>query len=134
MVTKEHTEHQKALHRAVYNDWGLYGFVQMLTYKWRLSGKVLEIQDESHTSKTCSRCGRKQPMPQNPRTYRCQNCGLVMDRDENSAVNHYQRFFARLGPHTGDPVRCAAEAGGGVAVAGTAQVQSVQQSIRLNTF
>ena len=32
MVTKEHTEHQKALHRAVYNDWGLYSFVQMLSY------------------------------------------------------------------------------------------------------
>ena len=33
MVTKEHTEHQKALHRAVYNDWGLYQFVKMLEYK-----------------------------------------------------------------------------------------------------
>ena len=33
MVMKEHEEHQKALHRAVYNDWGLYTFVQMLTYK-----------------------------------------------------------------------------------------------------
>ena len=33
MVMKEHTEHQKTLHRAVYNDWGLYQFVQMLSYK-----------------------------------------------------------------------------------------------------
>ena len=33
MVTKEHTEHLKALHRVVYNDWGLYPFVQMLAYK-----------------------------------------------------------------------------------------------------
>ena len=33
MVTKEHTEHRKALHRAVYNDWGLYQFVQMVEYK-----------------------------------------------------------------------------------------------------
>jgi transposase len=30
-----------------------------------------------------------------------------MDRDENSAVNILQRYVARLGPHTGDPVRCA---------------------------
>ena len=57
-----------------------------------------------------------------------------IDRYDNSAVNHYQRFYARLGPHTGDPVRCAAEAGGGVAVAGTAQVQSAQHSKLLNTF
>jgi putative transposase len=108
MVTKEHTEHQKALHRAVYNDWGLYDFVQMLTYKCLLAGKVLEILDESHTSKTCSGCGHQQPMPLWQRTYRCGNCGLVMDRDENSAVNQLRRFLARLGPHTGDPVRCAA--------------------------
>ena len=108
MVTKEHTEHQKALHRAVYNDWGLYQFVQMLTYKYVLAGKTLEYIDEHDSSKQCSRCGHLQPMPLYKRTYRCQNCGLVMDRDENSAVNHYQRFFARLGPHTGDPVRCAA--------------------------
>jgi putative transposase len=108
MVTKEHTEHQKALHRAVYNDWGLYTFVQMLTYKCALAGKAVEYVDEHDSSKRCSRCGHKQPMPLYQRTYRCQNCGLVMDRDDNSAVNHYQRFVARLGPHTGDPVRCAA--------------------------
>ncbi len=33
-------------------------------------------------------------------------CRLVMDRDENSAVNIYQRFLARLGPHMDDSVRC----------------------------
>ena len=41
MVTKDHTEHLKALHRNVFNDWGLYGFVQMLTYKCVLAGKEL---------------------------------------------------------------------------------------------
>jgi transposase len=42
-----------------------------------------------------------QDMPLWKRTYRCknENCGLVMDRDENSAVNIYERFIARLGPH-----------------------------------
>src|SRR5215469_16191738 len=87
MVTGEHTEHQKALHRAVYNDWGLYQFVQMLSYKCVLAGKTLEYIDERDSSKRCSRCGHLQPMPHNPRTYRCQNGGLVLDRDENSAVN-----------------------------------------------
>jgi putative transposase len=107
MVTKEHAEHLKALHRSVYNDWGLYSFVQMLTYKCLLAGKVLAVIDESDTSKTCSGCGRKQPMPLYKRTYCCGNCGLEIDRDENSAVNIRERFLARLGPHTGDPVRCA---------------------------
>ena len=85
--------------RMVYNDWGLYGFVQMLEYKCLRFGKKLLIIDERDTSKTCHVCKRKQDMPLWQRTYRCENCGLVMDRDENSAVNIYQRFLARLGPH-----------------------------------
>jgi putative transposase len=96
MVTKEHTEHLKALHRAVYNDWGLYAFVQMLTYKCHLAGKELVLLDERDTSKTCSGCGQQQPMPLWKRTYRCGNRGLEMDRDENSAVNLRERFLARL--------------------------------------
>ena len=51
------TLHQKALHRAVYNDWGLYQFVQMLEYKCVLAGKTLEYVDERESSKRCSRCG-----------------------------------------------------------------------------
>jgi len=100
MVMQEHTEHLKALHRAVYNDWGLYGFVQMLTYKCQLAGKVLHQISERDTSKMCSGCGTKQDMPLYKRTYRCGKCGLVMDRDENSAVNIRERFLARLGPQT----------------------------------
>jgi putative transposase len=98
MVTKEHEEHQKAKHRVVYNDWGLYGFVQMLQYKCALAGKALIEISERDTSKTCSGCGQKQDMPLYQRTYRCGNCGLVLDRDENSAVNIRERFLARLGP------------------------------------
>jgi putative transposase len=134
MVTKEHTEHQKALHRAVYNDWGLYQFVCMLTYKCVLAGKTLDYVDERDSSKTCSGCGHKQSMPLWKRTYRCENCGLVLDRDDNAAVNHYQRFLALLGPHTADAVRCIAGEPGGVAVEGAAQVAHVQESIRFNTF
>jgi transposase len=38
---------------------------------------------------------------------RKENCGLKMDRDENSARNILKRFLAGLRPHTGDPVQCA---------------------------
>ncbi len=100
MVTKEHEERQKAKHRAVSNEWGLYSFVQMLTYKCVLAGKELVQINERDTSKTCSGCGQMQPMPLYKRVYRCGYCGLVMDRDENSAINILQRYLARLGPHT----------------------------------
>jgi len=100
MVTKEHTEHLKASHRSVFNDWGLYGFVQMLAYKCVLAGKELVQISERDTSKTCSGCGHKQDMPLYKRTYHCETGGLVMDRDENAVVNMLQRSLARLGPHT----------------------------------
>jgi putative transposase len=99
MVMKEHKEHNKQLNRAVYNDWGLYTFICMLQYKCQLYGKELILENERDTSKTCSRCGHQQDMPLHKRTYRCTECGLIMDRDENSAINILMRFLARLGPH-----------------------------------
>jgi putative transposase len=107
MVMKQHQERNKHLNRAVYNEWGLYTFTEMLKYKCRLYGKDLQFLDERNTSKLCSGCGHLQAMPLWKRTYCCTDCGLVMDRDDNSAVNILKRYFARLEPHTGDPVRCA---------------------------
>src|SRR5712692_117155 len=116
MVLKKHEEEtpkerikRHIRNRMVYNDWGLSSFVHMLTYKCVRFGKELHSIDERDTTKMCHVCKHKQHMPLWQRTYRCsnENCSLVMDRDENSAVNIYERFLARLGPHTGDPVRCA---------------------------
>ncbi len=107
MAMKRHEEEtpkekrkRQIRNRLVYNDWGLYGFVQMLAYKCLRFGKELSIISERNTTKTCHVCKRKKDMPLWVRTYRCENCGLVMDRDDNSAVNIYERFLARLGPHT----------------------------------
>ena len=110
MVTKAHQEKNRQRNRAVFNDWALYSFVRMLEYKCQHAGKQLHRIDERYTSQDCSGCGTRQPMPLWKRTYRCGNpdCRLVLDRDVNSAVNILQRFLARLGPHTGEPVRCTA--------------------------
>jgi len=100
--TPKERNKRRIRNRMVYNDWGLYGFVQMLEYKCLRFGKELSIISERDTTKMCSACQNKQDMPLWKRTYRCsnENCGLVMDRDENSAVNIRERFLARLGPHT----------------------------------
>jgi putative transposase len=74
----------------------------MLVYKCLLAGKTLELEDERDTSKTCSGCGHLQNMPLWKRVYRCPSCGLVMDRDENSARNILKRFLARLGLSVAD--------------------------------
>src|SRR5437879_10984121 len=107
MVMKEHQERNKHLNRAVFNDWSLCTFIQMLSYKCQLYGKNLPILDERNTSKQCRGCGHLQAMPLWKRMYCCAECGLIMDRDDNSAVNILTRFLARRGSHTGDPVRCA---------------------------
>ncbi|GCE15244.1 RNA-guided endonuclease InsQ/TnpB family protein [Tengunoibacter tsumagoiensis] len=100
MVAKQHQERKKYLNRSVYNDWGLYTFTQMLVYKCQLYGKELVLENERNTSKMCSGCGNLQAMPLWKRTYCCVECGLVMDRDENSAVNILARFITRRGSHT----------------------------------
>jgi putative transposase len=109
MVMREHQEKNRHRNRAVYNDWGLYTFLQMLAYKCQLSGKNFQIISERDTSKLCSACGNLMPMPLWKRTYHCEkeNCGLKMDRDENSARNILKRFLAGPRPHTDDSVRCA---------------------------
>src|SRR5258708_27288323 len=84
-----------------YSTWTRFStFIEMLTYKCLLYGKELVILDERNTSKMCSGCEHLQDMPLWKRTYKCPKCGLVMDRDENSAVNILTRYLARLGPHT----------------------------------
>jgi len=98
--TRKERRKRQIRNRMVYNDWGLYSFVQMLTYKCERVGKELHMLDERDTSKMCHRCKRLQSMPLWKRTYRCPNCGLVIDRDDNSAINIYQRFVAWLRPHT----------------------------------
>ncbi len=98
--TRKERRKRQIRNRMVYNDWGLYGFVQMLAYKCLHFGKELHIINERDTTKQCHVCHNKKDMPLWQRTYRCGSCGLVMDRDENSAVNIYERFLARPGPHT----------------------------------
>ena len=93
------TKRTKGLHRSVQNEWGLYQFVQMVQYKAQRNGKKVYIISERYTSKECSGCGYRQDMPLWKRTYQCPHCGLVMDRDENSARNILARFLARLGPY-----------------------------------
>ena len=64
-------------------------FRRQLEYKTARTGAVLHVIDSWYpSSKTCSTCGRvKAKLSLNERTYRCDGCGLVMDRDLNAAVN-----------------------------------------------
>jgi len=54
-----------------------------LTYKTN----VAKIDRWYPSSQACSNCGCIQKMPLSERTYECTDCGMVMDRDVNAAIN-----------------------------------------------
>ena len=64
-------------------------FRRQLEYKSARTGAKLNIVDRWYpSSKTCSRCGRvKTKLSLSERTYKCDGCGLTMDRDLNAAIN-----------------------------------------------
>ncbi|WPD18938.1 IS607 family element RNA-guided endonuclease TnpB [Thermaerobacter composti] len=62
---------------------------RQLRYKCPWHGAVLvEAPPFYPSSKRCSRCGAVKPsLPLSQRVFRCEECGLVLDRDENAARN-----------------------------------------------
>ena len=70
-------------------DQAFGGTRRMLGYKTEWNGGRLLVADRWYpSSKTCSACGAvKAKLTLSERTYRCDNCGLVLDRDANAARN-----------------------------------------------
>jgi putative transposase len=64
----------------------------MLAYKATWNGGTLITADRWFpSSKTCSACGAaKATLSLSERTFRCEACGLVLDRDVNAARNLLQ--------------------------------------------
>lgn len=68
------------------NGYGM--FVTLLKYKLEEQGKRLITIDRWYPStKTCSCCGNTRPMRLSDREYVCPECGLIIDRDVNAAIN-----------------------------------------------
>ena len=69
------------------NGWGM--FLRMLEYKLMFLGKqFLKIDKWFPSSKTCSRCGNiKEKLKLSERSYKCECCGIEIDRDYNAALN-----------------------------------------------
>jgi transposase len=76
------------LARAI-SDQGWAEFHRQLTYKCRWYGSRLLVAPRLFpSSKLCSACGAlKAALPLDVRVFRCQVCGLVIDRDLNAANN-----------------------------------------------
>lgn len=66
-----------------------YEFKRQMQYKCEALGiELIEADRFYPSSKTCSQCGHiKRDLKLKDRTYICPECGLVIDRDLNAAIN-----------------------------------------------
>lgn len=77
------------------NGYGM--FVKMLEYKQKDRGHILvKVGKWYPSSKTCSACGRKITLSLSERSFRCE-CGHIMDRDHNAAINIRNEGLRLLG-------------------------------------
>jgi putative transposase len=83
-------------------DSGMGELARQIQYKAAWHGvEVRRVDRFFPSSKICSSCGEiKNRLPLSERTYNCQNCGLVIDRDLNAAIN-----LARWQPKDPDPIQ-----------------------------
>ena len=80
----------RGLHKLV-SESNFYKLRMYLINKCKEYGIKLRLVNTSYPStKLCSKCGKKNNhIRLIDRIYRCDNCGLIMDRDENAAINIY---------------------------------------------
>ncbi len=71
-------------------------FISMTIGKAAEAGRLVVLVDPRNTSKMCSRCGELVAKTLSDRTHTCPDCGLVMDRDWNAAINILQRGLQTL--------------------------------------
>ncbi|MGW0633407.1 RNA-guided endonuclease TnpB family protein [Streptomyces sp. NPDC002758] len=86
-------------------DAGFGEIRRQLAYKTQWCGGRLAVASRWYpSSKTCSGCHAVKPkLPLRIRMYVCEPCGLVIDRDENAALNLaalVERHVAGSGPET----------------------------------
>ena len=68
---------------------GFYEFIRQIKYKCKFNKiKFIQVDKFYPSSKTCSCCGSiKKDLKLKDRVYRCEKCGLEIDRDKNASIN-----------------------------------------------
>jgi putative transposase len=72
------------------HQWAFREFTEKIEYKADRYGMEVEFEPERDTSKTCPRCGEKNPT--STRRYRCTSCGLELHRDQVGAMNIRRKY------------------------------------------
>ena len=71
-------------------------FISMTSGKAAEAGRTVILVDPCNTSKMCSDCGTLVQKTLSTRTHTCPNCGLLLDRDVNAALNILHRGLQTL--------------------------------------
>ena len=71
-------------------------FIGMTVAKAAEAGRRVILVNPRNTTKLCSTCGELVPKTLSVRVHTCPHCGLVLDRDENAALNILQRGLQTL--------------------------------------
>jgi putative transposase len=72
-------------------------FVQFTMHKAEWAGRSVVLVDPRNTTKACSGCGEIVPKTLSQLVHTCPQCGLVLDRDHNAALNILARGLAGMG-------------------------------------
>lgn len=67
--------------------WSHYKFRKHLEQAAVRAGVIVQLVNESYTSKTCSNCGHRHESLGGSKVFKCSNCGLQINRDWNGARN-----------------------------------------------
>lgn len=74
--------------------WGI--FFELLRYKAEEQAKIVVKVDYKGTSQECANCREKVPKTLRTRWHKCENCGIKIDRDVNSANVILNRGLKKL--------------------------------------
>jgi putative transposase len=77
------------------SDAGWAEFRTILAYKAEWAGKRVVAVPPAYATQGCSGCGERVYKTCSVRTHVCSSCGLVLDRDENAALNILRAGQAR---------------------------------------
>jgi putative transposase len=83
------------------SDASLGTFYNMLSYKAvTCGGQVVKNPKTRGSSMRCNNCGCEVEMPLRKRKFICPDCGLVLHRDHNAALNHLKDTVGLTGINT----------------------------------
>lgn len=85
------------------SDAAWYQLIAFTTYKAENAGRVVVLVEPRNTSQRCSCCGAMVEKSLDVRVHACPVCDLIIDRDQNAAINILRLGLESLGIALEDP-------------------------------